>query len=54
VIEHRLKGAAAKKLEQPYRPGERGWIKRKNPEWPRHEAERETVIRDRQRCARLA
>jgi bifunctional non-homologous end joining protein LigD len=40
VQEHRLEGVVAKKLDERYRPGERTWIKRKNPEWPRYEAER--------------
>jgi ATP-dependent DNA ligase len=39
----------AKRLGEPYRPAERSWIKRKNPEWPRYEAERLAAIRDRQR-----
>jgi ATP-dependent DNA ligase len=31
VVERRLEGVVAKRLEQPYWPAERGWIKRKNP-----------------------
>jgi bifunctional non-homologous end joining protein LigD len=52
VVERRLEGVVAKRLSEPYRPGERLWIKKKNPGWPRYEAEREAVIRDPQRRAR--
>jgi ATP-dependent DNA ligase len=51
VVEHRLEGVVAKRLSEPYRPGERSWIKKKNPGWPRYEAEREAIVRDRQRAA---
>jgi bifunctional non-homologous end joining protein LigD len=34
VVEYRLEGVVAKRLSQPYRPGERLWIKKKNPGWP--------------------
>jgi len=54
VREHRLEGVVAKKIDEPYRPGERTWIKRKNPDWPRYEAEREAAIRERQRRLRPA
>jgi bifunctional non-homologous end joining protein LigD len=47
VVEHRLEGIVAKRLTEPYRLGERSWIKRKNPGWPRYEAEREAAIRER-------
>jgi ATP-dependent DNA ligase len=53
IVDHRLEGVVAKRLEQPYRPGERGWIKRKNPEWPRYEAEREAAMRDRRNGSTL-
>jgi ATP-dependent DNA ligase len=48
-----LEGIVAKRDSEPYRPGERTWIKRKNPEWPRFEAERDAAIRERQRRPRL-
>jgi bifunctional non-homologous end joining protein LigD len=47
VCERRLEGVVAKRLSEPYRPGERGWIKRKNPGWSRYAAERESAIRQR-------
>jgi ATP-dependent DNA ligase len=47
-----LEGVVAKRLREPYRTGERAWIKKKNPEWPRYESEREAVIRDRRRLSR--
>jgi bifunctional non-homologous end joining protein LigD len=49
VCERRLEGVVAKRERDPYRPGERGWVKRKNPAWPRYEAEREAVTRQRSR-----
>jgi len=54
VVDHRLEGVVAKRLREPYRPGKRSWIKRKNPAWPRqrHTAEREAAIRDRARRSR--
>jgi bifunctional non-homologous end joining protein LigD len=52
IREHQLEGVVAKRLSEPYRPGERSWVKRKNPEWPRFEAEREAAIRERQRRPR--
>jgi ATP-dependent DNA ligase len=51
VCERGLEGVVAKKLGEPYRPGERGWVKRKNPSWSRYEAEREAVTRQRSRRA---
>jgi hypothetical protein len=33
VLEHPLEGVVAKRLNEPYRPGERSWIKRKNRAW---------------------
>jgi bifunctional non-homologous end joining protein LigD len=54
VVEHRLEGVVAKRLAQPYRPGERRWVKRKNPDWPRYATERESVIRAKSRAARGA
>jgi ATP-dependent DNA ligase len=44
VVARRLEGVVAKSLVESYRPGERAWIKKKNPGWPRYEAEREAVI----------
>jgi hypothetical protein len=35
------------------RLGMRGWTKRKNPDWPLYQAEREAAIRDRQRRVRV-
>jgi ATP-dependent DNA ligase len=37
----------AKRLNEPYRPGRRAWVKTKNKAWPRYEAERAAAIRDR-------
>jgi ATP-dependent DNA ligase len=45
-------GVVAKPLREPYRPGERSWIKRKNPAWPRYVAGREAAIRDRAQRSR--
>jgi ATP-dependent DNA ligase len=47
VCERRLEGVVAKRLSEPYRPGKRGWVKRKNPGWARYSAEREAAIRER-------
>jgi bifunctional non-homologous end joining protein LigD len=52
VVEHRLEGVVAKRLSERYRPGERSWLKRKNPAWPRYAAEREAAIRLRRRSSR--
>jgi ATP-dependent DNA ligase len=49
VCERRLEGVVAKREQDPYRPGERGWVKQKNPGWPRYAAEGETVTRQRAR-----
>lgn len=51
VCEHGLEGVVAKKLNGLYRPGERRWIKAKNPCWPRYEREREAGRTDRHRAA---
>ena len=37
----------AKRLNEPYGPGERAWVKEKNKAWPRYEAERAAAIRER-------
>jgi bifunctional non-homologous end joining protein LigD len=50
VCERRLEGVVAKKLSEPYRPGERSWVKKKNPGWSRYAAEREAVSRRRTRA----
>jgi bifunctional non-homologous end joining protein LigD len=49
VCERRLEGVVAKRERDPYRPGERGWVKRKNPGWSRYQAERQAVTRQRGR-----
>jgi bifunctional non-homologous end joining protein LigD len=52
VCERRLEGVVAKRLSEPYRPGQRSWVKLKNPHWSRYQAEREAVIRSRARTTR--
>lgn len=52
VCEHGLEGVVAKKRSGPYRPGGRGWVKTKNPNYWRRDAEREAVARSRERRAR--
>jgi bifunctional non-homologous end joining protein LigD len=52
VVANRLEGVVAKRLDEPYRPGGRAWVKKKNPEWPRYQAEREAAIRERRRHVR--
>ena len=42
---------SAKRLDEPYRPGERRWVKVKNRDYWRDELERESAIRTRQRVA---
>jgi bifunctional non-homologous end joining protein LigD len=49
VCERQLEGVVAKRLSEPYRPGERSWVKRKNPGWSRYQAERDAAIRERSR-----
>lgn len=49
VCEHELEGVVAKRLHEPYRSGERAWIKVKNRGCWRYELERESAIR-RQRA----
>jgi bifunctional non-homologous end joining protein LigD len=49
VCSRRLEGVVAKRLSEPYRPGERSWVMRKNPGWSRYRAEREAAIRERSR-----
>jgi hypothetical protein len=40
---HGPEGVTAKRLSEPYRPGEGGWTKRKNRAWWRYESEREAA-----------
>jgi ATP-dependent DNA ligase len=47
-----MEGVVAKKLTSRYRPGERGWVKVKNPNYWRRDAEREALVRSRERRAR--
>jgi bifunctional non-homologous end joining protein LigD len=52
VCEHELEGVVAKRLNEPYRPGERAWVKTKNRSYWRYELEREGALmlrRPRQR-----
>lgn len=52
VCERGVEGVVAKRDRDPYRPGERRWIKQKNPAWSRYQAEREAVVhRARRRFA---
>jgi ATP-dependent DNA ligase len=54
VCELGLEGIVAKKLTSRYRSGERGWIKLKNPNYWRRNAEIEAMRRSRERRARIA
>jgi ATP-dependent DNA ligase len=47
-----LEGVVAKRLSSRYRPGERGWIKTKNPSYWRRDSEREAMQRSRERRQR--
>jgi bifunctional non-homologous end joining protein LigD len=44
-----LEGVVAKRLGHRYRPGERLWVKRKNPDYWRYPVERDAAIRSRRR-----
>jgi bifunctional non-homologous end joining protein LigD len=44
VCESELEGVVAKRLNESYRPAERGWVKTKNPAYWRYELERENAI----------
>jgi ATP-dependent DNA ligase len=44
-----LKGVVAKKLSSRYAPGERGWVKMKNPSYWQRDAEIEAMQRSRDR-----
>jgi bifunctional non-homologous end joining protein LigD len=52
VCEHGLEGVVAKKRSSPYRPGQRGWVKVKNPDYWRRDAEIEAMQRSRERRSR--
>jgi ATP-dependent DNA ligase len=41
VCEWEMEGVVAKRLHDPYKPGERAWVKTKNREYRRYEMERE-------------
>ena len=45
VVTRGLEGVVGKRIREPYRPGERGWIKKKKSDGPRFEEEREAAIR---------
>jgi ATP-dependent DNA ligase len=51
VCEHELEGVVAKRLHEPYLPGQRGWVKVKNRAYWRWELEREGAIRRRRTAA---
>jgi len=54
VCEHGLEGIVSKRLSSRYRSGERGWVKVKNPNYWRRDAEREAMQRARKRKQRSA
>jgi len=45
VCEQEPEGVVAKRLHEPYRPGERAWVKTKNCDYWRYEMEREGALR---------
>jgi bifunctional non-homologous end joining protein LigD len=45
VCEHELEGVVAKRLREPYRSGDRSWVKIKNRSYWRYELEREGAFR---------
>ena len=51
VCEHELEGVVAKRLQEPYLSGQRGWVKVKNRAYWRWELEREGAIGSRERRA---
>jgi bifunctional non-homologous end joining protein LigD len=51
VCDHGLEGVVAKGRSSRYRSGERGWIKLKNPNYWRRDAEIEAMQRSRERGA---
>ena len=44
VCEQELEGVVAKRLNEPYRPGERAWVKTRNRSYWRYEIEREGAL----------
>jgi bifunctional non-homologous end joining protein LigD len=44
VCEQELEGIVAKRVNEPYRPSYRGWVKTKNRDYWRHEMEREAAF----------
>ena len=52
VCEYGLEGVVAKKLSSRYRSGERGWVKVKNPNYWRRDAEQEAMTRKHERRVR--
>jgi ATP-dependent DNA ligase len=46
-VRARARGVVAKRRSNPYRPGERGWIKIKKRNYWRYELERESAINRR-------
>ena len=52
VCAHGLEGVVAKKHSSRYRPGQRGWVKVKNPSYWRRESEIEAMQRSSQRRRR--
>jgi ATP-dependent DNA ligase len=50
VCEHELEGIVARRLDEPYRCGERAWVKIKNRAYWRYELEREAAFMSRQRA----
>jgi ATP-dependent DNA ligase len=53
VCAHGLEGVVAKKLSSRYAFGERGWVKTKDPEYWRRDAEIEAMQRSRERRTRV-
>jgi ATP-dependent DNA ligase len=49
VCEHGLEGVVAKNHSSLYRPNDRGWVKSKNPNYWRRDAEREAMARKHER-----
>jgi bifunctional non-homologous end joining protein LigD len=47
VCEHELEGVVAKRLDEPYTPRKRAWVKVKNRSYWRYELERERAIQSR-------
>jgi ATP-dependent DNA ligase len=45
VCEQELEGVVAKRLNESYKPGYRGWVKTKNRDYWRYEMEREGAFK---------